>query len=585
MGWYEDWKRQNLAFNPIMDQGSGEYTGYIKDVYEGDEAQRAWMPEFFPAPDQTTRKMMGDVKPGAVGVGNYSQMGDPKRGWGKLYNDTYRDAGANALIGAGANNVGVPDPLRERALGGAVAPGGPDAAAIVSGDASPGGWEQALGYFAKPNILSETVEGLGQSTGVGEVLTPAFQAADQFGNLITDAGKFDYMGADYGAMGTQLKKDLGPVAQLAGDAANTAVGYGQDLANYIGEQGRFTKRFWGDVYDEQLGDIKSWLSPTDANTTGAGVSPVITEQQNAVPSMFSSPGEAEVAGAVPTAIFPTDTSGVPFETPSESQTLRQAMKPYFDVDAGLSVGGGALAGLGTAKYVPKAVAGTYAAWKNMPSQQLKSLQSELDSINKTMADTEFLGPEQQKLKKRAAVVEGEMDKINSRVTGRQKAMNWAKGKMDAMKVTGGKLKRGATSAAKKGLVGLAYGAGATAVGAGVSLLISNMAFAAVPDAIESGHLPPDAEDWSEDDKVAAIYALSKTGEIPPDFANRFDMSQDAGGMISTVAGAIPDPISAAMAIADNEKNIRAHRTGTAFTGPEMWRQPLTRGANYPRGLF
>ena len=43
MGWYEDWRRQNLAFTPRMDQGGGEYTGYIPDVYEGDDAQRAWL--------------------------------------------------------------------------------------------------------------------------------------------------------------------------------------------------------------------------------------------------------------------------------------------------------------------------------------------------------------------------------------------------------------------------------------------------------------------------------------------------------------------------------------------------------------
>ena len=278
MGWYEDWRRQNLRFTPRMDQGGGEYTGYIPDVYEGDDAQRAWLQpnllSLVRKPTPGTREISGAPAVTRPNDATTNLSGVPNPNPGLMTNEF---ASSPMVTEAPPMQQMVTPPAVTTS---AVAPTGTGAPwtqknpindvfnqAVAWADSAEGNPINDLAMEAYRKYMQP----LQQSEKLGEVLTPAFQKVDQFGNLIKDAGKFDYMGADYGAMGSQLKKDLGPVAKLAGDATNTALGYGNKLANYLGEQGRFTKNFWGNVYDEQLGNVKdkyqSLFPTTEAEPT------------------------------------------------------------------------------------------------------------------------------------------------------------------------------------------------------------------------------------------------------------------------------------------------------------------------------
>jgi len=511
-------------------------------------------------------------------------MGDPKRGWGAIYNDgTFRnDTGANALIGA--NDIGVTDSLRERALDGEVAPGGPDAAAIASGNARPWDWGGAMetaesigahaadifrpgtdshkGYMDAFSGLADWIPEDARNAAFGQydrIMKAVKDDWDRGGGGLNPMSRNNYFQQliDAGAsneVAAQLLDKYGPTVEnlgskaagLAGSAYNTArsmwnraqqgissvVNPVVDKAtglqaqadaatapntiasNFMVDQGRnrnnaaLTKDQLAAIIDRNYGQngLLRADQETDAVTTEAA--PVV------LPVSGETPTRTDVAPEESSWMIPRDT------LPTGGQFLQNVQ----DISA-TTVGG-----IGT----PMAIGAGYSAWKNAPKRQIASLQSQLDANIKSQASSPA-GQSLQDLKVEEAKLRANVDEINARGTRRSRARDFVKKHVSNIKVSGGKGLGKLKSGAKTGLKGLAIGGAGLVGGAALLTYSRRTAASEVPMAIEAGHLPGDALNWTPDEQVEAIYTLSKMGDISPDFAERFDMASGAGDIASSIA--------------------------------------------------
>jgi len=533
MGWYEDWQRQNLAFTPRMDQGGGEYTGYIKDVYEGDDAQRAWMPEFFPAPDQTTRKMMGDVKTGQVGVGNYSQMGDPKRGWGAIYNDgSFRnDPGANALISA--NHVGVPDPLRERALDGEVAPGGPDTAAVANGLASPfdpGGGDHSVNWYdtvkdiygfgaeaLKPlsevqNSLVE--EGAGLARQVGDAIPeylkdPLYGAYDTVKGWVNEAGR-------YPPYGDLLDKSVASIKNAFAGGASPAASAGLG----VGATAPGVNTLGGDPFSEDDNlprAVQTRIFPAGASEAPVTVDPAREASDRNLQDILAARDRGEITPI-----------GSPGEVDAEApQSLSEMLgagpaAAAFATTTTAAVGGAELLRREGVK-----------TWRNSTKGQLSQLRKDLAANTKAMA-TENPNKFRSHTRATDAHLKTKIAELESKETRRQQARAFINKQLNMAK--GGLTKFGKTtvSGLKKGLLGAVP---AAALG-GVAYASWKYGISRVDAATTDGILG-DVSGMSEEERIAALYEASAIGDLDgtayENFASRMDQFDTAGDTASGVA--------------------------------------------------
>ena len=283
MGWYEDWRRQNLAFTPRMDQGGGEYTGYIPDVYEGDDAQRAWLQpnllSLVRKPTPGTREISGAPAVTRPNDATTNLSGVPNPNPGLMTNEF-----------ASSPMVTEAPPMQQMATPpavttSAVAPTGTGAPwtgmaglAKKTGNLIPEPyWNAGFGLYDK--IMGDVKRDFDQGGGAldptshNNYVQQLIRAGANSETIARLMDKFMPMGESAAGVIAGLGQNALslPVTETATKYGKNLLGYGNKLANYLGEQGRFTKNFWGNVYDEQLGNVKdkyqSLFPTTEAEPT------------------------------------------------------------------------------------------------------------------------------------------------------------------------------------------------------------------------------------------------------------------------------------------------------------------------------
>ena len=256
------------------DQGGGEYTGFIPGVYEGDDSMPS--PIGTTGMGQTVNDYRANAQRAVLAKRRAELLAGRQAEGGAQPNVLSKPMERSVLTGELPVTVHAPDgstPFVPRVAtptiaDAAVTPGSP--AASVAGGPN---WMQKNPIYDAYNdavAWADSAEGnpindkameiyrnylkpAQESEEIGELLNPVFKKVDQFGNLISEAGKFDYMGADYGAMGSQLKKD--------------AAQFVDPIQGFAKSQLDLYKGFYGGAFNKAKDTIAGWMTPDDMQDT------------------------------------------------------------------------------------------------------------------------------------------------------------------------------------------------------------------------------------------------------------------------------------------------------------------------------
>ena len=551
MGWYEDWQRQNLAFTPRMDQGGGEYTGYIKDVYEGDDAMPGQ--EFFPGPSTAQQGRMGMLTP--------LEIAQQRKAKGNFTSAP----GAASLLAAsdyqrlgGGPNVGSLDyqqNLRERALDGEVAPE-VNAGAIASGVASPNVTDTGAPWIQ----TAKNIGGLAT-----EILTPNSEEQNTYAanamSLLEQAGKT----VPQGVWNTVFKGvDIGK-------------GWVDDAAR---------SPYYGDLIDKGVASLNKWLS---GGTPSVSTTPTVTTPAPTIANALGS-DPYDVAGsltstAVPTRIFPTGATEAPVTVDPAREASdrnlqdliaaqdRGEITPEVDADTSQSLSEMLGAGPAAAAFAANTTAAVGGAellrregvktWRNSTKGQLSQLRKDLAANTKAMA-TEDPAKFRSHTRDKDARLKAKIAELESKETRRQQARAFINKQLASAK---GGVKK-ASSKALSGLKRGALGAIPTAVGGGVAYASWKYGMSKANAATADGVLG-DVSGLSEEERIAALYEASAVGDLDgtpyADFASRMEQFDSAGSTAGGVAELL-DPMGGTSGRTTNQM-------GPLVSGQYQWNTP------------
>jgi hypothetical protein len=529
MGWYEDWQRQNLAFTPRMDQGGGEYTGYIKDVYEGDDAQPGQ--EFFPGPDLNQQARMGMRTPLDIAA---ARKVNGRYGSGSPGAQALMSAGQYQKLGDSPNvgNLDYQQNLREPA-GVATGNNGSDTAAVANGLASPfdpGGGDHSVNWYdtvkdiygfgaeaLKPlsevqNSLVE--EGAGLARQVGDAIPeylkdPLYGAYDTVKGWVNEAGR-------YPPYGDLLDKSVASIKNAFAGGASPAASAGLG----VGATAPGVNTLGGDPFSEDDNlprAVQTRIFPAGASEAPVTVDPAREASDRNLQDILAARDRGEITPI-----------GSPGEVDAEApQSLSEMLgagpaAAAFATTTTAAVGGAELLRREGVK-----------TWRNSTKGQLSQLRKDLAANTKAMA-TENPNKFRSHTRATDAHLKTKIAELESKETRRQQARAFINKQLNMAK--GGLTKFGKTtvSGLKKGLLGAVP---AAALG-GVAYASWKYGISRVDAATTDGILG-DVSGMSEEERIAALYEASAIGDLDgtayENFASRMDQFDTAGDTASGVA--------------------------------------------------
>ncbi len=599
----------NYKWEARPDQGGGEFTGYIPDVYEGDIQDLA-----------LTEMPASDFRNPLVGATQTPSRAEAPRG----------------PIGVAMGSNGTTAPTVHQTLGtgqnwavhqpNAVAPSAPTATANLTDEQkfltdeqkfmfpqptsasistpydSPGStWANVKDILFDDTTSSRRFWGQNDQSDEGFFNHPFVNTIESIASNWESVPEFwkERLGIEPGTSAMQFLKDQARYTGhfykpkldalynflFGGNASSNPTNYfGTPILNIPVNKDSLASAESSVVNtDQPVGDVSPgatqhsrWDFPADAdvyNTVQAP--PVVNADQDDIIPPVTSTETAEKGGPLTNAAIHAREKLFGDEWQDAALRNVNTMKDW-----------GIATGAGTA-----AAATSYAAWKAGQAayqpdvrKSMKALTNQIDGIDKQIKgikpESEFgLNQHQKALKAKLETDRASLVDQKNKVA-KQTHMQRSKTAFKNMrlKLTGaGKkalkvAKAGASWSIGKIVLGLV---GATG-GMATMMLLTDDADAAVENGIANGTLPISATNWSEDDKVS--FAMDND----PEYAEKVELYLKTQKLMEMGANIADFGVSGTIAAASE---IKAEREGTRHSGPEMWRKELTGGANYPRRLF